>query len=55
MSNNITLGARVRYTTTGRYPKIITGTVTGFDGGWVVVKDDEGVSRKTRPSPITLI
>lgn len=45
-------GDRVAYTTTGRFPKEVKGVVTGFDGGWVIVKGDDGKERKTRPAPL---
>lgn len=46
-------GEKVNYTTTGRFPKPINGTVVGSDGGWLRVKGADGVERKTRPGPVS--
>lgn len=51
----INVGDRVAYTTTGRFPKEVTGAVTGLDNGWVIVKGDDGKERRTRPSPLRKI
>lgn len=53
--NGFNIGDKVAYTTTGRYPTRVEGTVDGFDGVWVLVKDAAGKVRKSRPSPLTKI
>ena len=52
---NLNIGQRVSYTTTGRFPKKVAGVIEGFDDPWVVVKCDDGITRKTRPGPLTAI
>jgi hypothetical protein len=57
---NFKAGDRVAYTTTGRYPKDVTGTVERLEdlgkarggGIWAHVKGDDGQTRKTRPSTL---
>lgn len=53
-------GDRVAYTTTGRFPKEVVGTVEGIEdlgkvrggGLWARVRGDDGATRKTRPGTL---
>jgi hypothetical protein len=42
-------GQKVTFSTPGRYPRPQSGTVTGVESGWLTVKCDDGVVRKTKP------
>lgn len=46
------IGAKVAFTTAGRYRTEQAGTVDGYENGWAIVRKADGNTVKTRPSTL---
>lgn len=49
---DFTAGARVSFTTPGRYPRDLTGTIKSIDSAFAVIELDDGSTRKARPKTL---
>lgn len=51
---DFTSGQRVKFRTPGRYPKDAAGVIESVSGGFLTVRCDDGIVRKSRPKAAAL-